>query len=86
MDVSVIDLDGHSPEIVASFESSRMFPKARRLKGLKGTRSRFASRKGTSNGRAVQPWEDRKFQRDLLPLFPVLSKALAVMVTDLSRH
>lgn len=68
---------------VTSFESSRMFPKAGRMKGLMWRG--FAFRKGTSNGRALQPWEEREFQRELLPLLPALSKALAVMLTDLSR-
>lgn len=36
MDVPVTDLDGHSPEIMISSESSRMFPKAGRMKRLRG--------------------------------------------------
>lgn len=59
MDALVIDLDGSSPEIGISFESSRLVFKPERLKRLEVTWSCFAFREVASNGRAVQHWEER---------------------------
>jgi len=59
MDVPVTKADGSRPETVISSESFRMSLKSERPKRLQAMPSRFAFRKVASNGRVVQPWEER---------------------------